>query len=158
MSEDDKRPVRDAALARARACLDAYGADPARWPEADRALFVRYKDDYRFAAAREDAALVDGLLGAAGEARAREALRARLLAAAPRRRRGWGPALRGVLSGAAFAPPAFVRAGALMGVAATAFAAGLATADVGGAASAKAGVEVAVADAFGSDALTETTP
>lgn len=112
---------RDARLARARRMLAAYGADPARWPVEARELFQRYKDDYRFNAAREEAASLDALLAASPTEAASEALRMRLLDLAPARR------------GKGFAPVAWIAArlvpaGALAGLSLAGFAAGFATA------------------------------
>lgn len=88
------REERDGRLARARACLDAYGADPARWPESDRFLFEKYKDDFRFAAARDEAMSLDEALALASPIASSEALRSRMFAAAPERGKRFGARVR----------------------------------------------------------------
>lgn len=127
MTEAPSPSERDARLARARRMLAAYGADPARWPDDARALYERYKDDYRFNAARSDAADIDGLLAAAPDEPASEALRMRLLAAAPDRKSARGLPL-------AFFASRLIPAGALAGLSMAGFMTGLASAslDAGG--------------------------
>jgi hypothetical protein len=75
-------------LARLRAILDAYGADPARWPAEEReaalGLLARSADARR---ERNAAALLDDTLDAAPRMIASPALAARVLDAAPRDRR-----------------------------------------------------------------------
>ena len=74
-------------LARLDEILDAYGAAPARWPEAERTavleLLAHSPDARRH---RDDAAVLDGLLDAVPAAPPSPALAARILAASPRRR------------------------------------------------------------------------
>ncbi len=118
---------RDARLARARRMLEIYGADPARWPAEERALFERYKDDYRFYAARVDAESLDALLASSPEEAPGDAFRMHLLDLAPKR------------GGRRFAPVAFIAArlvpaGALAALSVFGFAAGFASAglDSGG--------------------------
>lgn len=151
MSEGGRSGDRDARLARARACLDAFGADPARWPETDRPLFARYKDDYRFEAARREAAALDAALLLDGEG-ASDTLRARLLASAPPPRRGlfWSRV------GSAGPFSLLAPAGALVSLAALGFVAGLATA--GGAEATDGAAERAFAETFGDAAAIEESP
>lgn len=67
---------------RFRAILDAYGADPARWPEAERAAAQAFASAHPDLVA--EAAALDALLALdAGEAAPSPALRARVLGAAP---------------------------------------------------------------------------
>lgn len=135
-------PERDARLARARRMLAAYGADPDRWPPDARALFHRFKDDYRFDAARKEAGLLDDFLGAAPSEAPSEALRMRLLDLAPERK------------AARFAPAQWIAArlvpaGALAAMSLAGFASGFASAgiDAGGVARA----ESALSSAFASN-------
>lgn len=127
MTEAPSPSERDARLARARRMLAAYGADPARWPDEARALYERYKDDYRFNAARNDAAEIDALLAASPEEPASEALRMRLLAAAPDRKSARRLHF-------AFLASRLIPAGALAGLSVAGFVSGLASAslDAGG--------------------------
>jgi hypothetical protein len=71
-------------LARFTALLDAYGAEPARWPERERAaaltLLARSPEAY---AQRDEAAVLDTLLDRAPAPAPPAALAARILAAAP---------------------------------------------------------------------------
>lgn len=114
-SERDKR------LAEARRMLDAYGADPQRWPENARALYQRYKDDFRFETARREAAALDDAMADARQEAASEALRLRLLQSAPERgARRFAPFISFALR---LAP-----AGAVAGLSAAGYVAGLASA------------------------------
>jgi len=74
-------------LERLEHILDAYGADPAHWPDADRAaalaLLAQSADARR---RRDDAAALDVLLDAVPAVSPSPALAARVLEAAPRRR------------------------------------------------------------------------
>jgi hypothetical protein len=71
-------PVRFAAL------LDAYGADPARWPEDERPAALALLEASADARARQrDAAALDAVLDTAPPARPSDLLVARVLAAAP---------------------------------------------------------------------------
>ena len=83
----DKKNMHDAdEIVRARNVVEAYGADPARWPEADRALMERMESASALAAARDEAAGLDALLAEANAdpaLNAPEGMAARLLAAAP---------------------------------------------------------------------------
>jgi len=125
----------EAERARVHAALAAYGADVARWPDADRAAYARRRTEPDILQAmRRARALAGALAAAAGDAPAPSAaLRARILAAAPGAAAPvWGgrssavsiqARLRAWLAaglGASLAP-----AGALAGVAALGFAAGL---------------------------------
>jgi len=71
-------------LARFTALLDAYGAEPARWPERERAaaltLLARSPEAH---AQRDEAAVLDALLDRAPAPPPPPALAARILAAAP---------------------------------------------------------------------------
>jgi hypothetical protein len=75
----------DMTLDRFAALLDAYGADPARWPDAERAGAQALLDRSAEACARRDAAAaLDALLDRAAAAQPSSALAARILAQAPR--------------------------------------------------------------------------
>lgn len=64
---------------RALDALAAYGADPGRWPEGDRALFAAFANDYEFSLALEDARALDAALDIAAPTPP-EALSQRILA------------------------------------------------------------------------------
>lgn len=95
-------------MARFEAILDAYGADPARWPEAERdaALELMRREPEGAQAALAAARALDAALDAAPDAAPSEALRARVLAAAQSGEsaesqaaaRGWLGALAGVFA------------------------------------------------------------
>ncbi len=69
---------------RFRAVLDAYGADPARWPEAERAAATAFLAAHpQVATALLDAAALDQRLDAAPTQDPSAALMGRVLAAAP---------------------------------------------------------------------------
>jgi len=74
-------------LARLEEILDAYGADPVRWPDGERAamldLLARSPDARR---RRDEAAALDELLDAVPATPPSPALAARILAASPPRR------------------------------------------------------------------------
>lgn len=70
-------------LARGRALLEAYGANPAQWPREDAPLFETLKSDPLFAAARDEAAELDELLAVSPNAAADDALKTRILADFP---------------------------------------------------------------------------
>ena len=73
--------------ARFAALLDAYGADPARWPAVERtAALALLHADAAAARAQARAAALDAVLDRAPVAPPSAALAARVLAAAPRRR------------------------------------------------------------------------
>lgn len=67
-------------MARGLALLDAYGADPARWPAEERSVFAALAGESRFEAARAEAAALDAALGAAPAVAAGEGLSAAILA------------------------------------------------------------------------------
>ncbi len=70
---------------RVKAILDAYGADPARWPEAERAEMKRAVSGLaEFAALRDEQARLDRLLEQDRPPTDTAALEARILAGAPR--------------------------------------------------------------------------
>lgn len=70
--------------ARFAALLDAYGADPARWPEGERAAALAFLDaDPAARQARADAARLDAVLDRAPVEPPSAALMDRVLAAAP---------------------------------------------------------------------------
>ncbi len=71
------------AVSRAIRLLDAYGANPARWPADEAASFEAVKDDPRIRAARKEAAALDAVLSAAPEAACAEALKSRILSRVP---------------------------------------------------------------------------
>jgi hypothetical protein len=104
MTVDDKE---GGSLARFEALLDAYGAEPRRWPEDRRAwaeaLLARSP---AAVSARDEAARLDLLLDAADTEGASAALMGRVLAAAPAPRRPLRLRLREILKpaiGLAFA-------------------------------------------------------
>lgn len=102
---------------RVKAILDAYGADPAHWPEAERAEMKRAVSGLaEFAALREEQAGLDRLLNQDRVEPDTATLEARILASAPR------PAAqvsRGRVRGRipAFAAIASLVAGSLLGFA-----------------------------------------
>jgi len=67
-------------LDRLRHCCDAYGADPARWPDALRAEFGDLIATDEAADIREDAQFLDGFLNAATAPRMSEDLTRRIAA------------------------------------------------------------------------------
>ncbi len=91
-------------LERFQACAEAYGADPRRWPAADRALHARHAHTAAGAAILAAAARTDDFLDAWPSDAAPDDLAARIAAAAlderPRRMR------RAAWSAAAFAASA----------------------------------------------------
>lgn len=93
MSDERMRPERFAAL------LDAYGAEPRRWPEGERQAALEYLMASRGARRlRDDAAALDGLLDAVPPARPSAGLRERVLANAPARRGGHTRLVAGALA------------------------------------------------------------
>lgn len=123
-----------AAHAEARLALDAYGADPARWPTQAQPLFDAARGDTAFEAARADAAALDAALDKARAPRAGEALEAAILASydiAPRMAGGGFLAAFGLRDGVGFRR--FIPAGALAGLSAIGFVVGAATAGAGSA-------------------------
>ncbi|MEE2690747.1 MAG: hypothetical protein VX640_04305 [Pseudomonadota bacterium] len=112
---------REALLKTALAYFDAYGADLARWPEQARRTAEALAGDARFEAARETALALDRDLALVTAPAAGDALKERMLAAAPGRRPSQGaPLLASLFAGRRFAP-----AGALAGLTALGFAAGM---------------------------------
>ena len=76
----------DMTLDRFAVLLDAYGADPARWPDAERAAARALLDRSSEARARRDAAAaLDALLDRAATVEPSSALAERVLAQAPQR-------------------------------------------------------------------------
>lgn len=139
---------RDGLLESALAHFGIYGGDLSRWPDEARREARALAGDPRFEAARSDALALDAALDAAPPPAASEALMARILDAAPAR-----PARAGDASGwlrGLFAARRFVPAGALAGLSALGFAAGMVTAAGGAAAQDEALVyaEAAVASAL----------
>ena len=67
-------------LDRLRACCDAYGADPARWPDALREEFSSLYLSDEAADIRADAQSLDGFLNAASAPRMSEDLERRIMA------------------------------------------------------------------------------
>lgn len=108
----------DIDLQRLRELIDAYGAEPRRWPESERKAATRLLDDsvqarQWLAQARATDALLDGLQAPPPP----EALRERLLSRTPQRR-GPGPALAALwrdMGGWSLAGPALA-AGLALGV------------------------------------------
>jgi hypothetical protein len=78
MTEDNN----DTGAARFRAVTEAYGADPARWPEEDREIMAAFQARRPKEAAQflEAARRLDAELDKAGELPPTEALRRRVLA------------------------------------------------------------------------------
>ena len=108
---------------RFEALTAAYGADPRRWPAAERAAAATFMDAEDAAAQRIlfEARLVDAALDASVDPRASDALRQRVIADAahaglrprpPRRR--WSPGPLGWASGAGWA--AACVAGVIVGI------------------------------------------
>jgi len=75
-----RRPISTEALEAVRRCFERYGADPERWPEADRAAYAAYADAEELGPVRAEAAALDGFLGAASAPRMDEGLERRMLA------------------------------------------------------------------------------
>ncbi len=75
-----RRPISTEALEAVRRCFERYGADPARWPEADRAAYAAYADAAELDPVRAEAAALDDFLGAASAPRMDEGLERRMLA------------------------------------------------------------------------------
>jgi hypothetical protein len=103
---------------RLTALIEAYGADPARWPAADRALGQAALADPVLRAAVDEARALDRLLEASRPTQPSAALRDRVLAGALRAgltgpRRSWSFDPLTWLSGAGWAAAAF--AGVLAG-------------------------------------------
>lgn len=106
--------------ARFAALLDAYGADPARWPEEERAAALALLATSSDARARQrEAAALDAMLGTAPPAPPSDLLVARVLAAAPgaaaaarpatdraRARAAWRRSRRAAIAAAALAAAA----------------------------------------------------
>jgi hypothetical protein len=114
-------------LARARALLDAYGADRARWPAGDRALFDALIGDPRFEAARQEAAALDAALGAAPADAAGAALKDAILARFPARP-AHGSRLQSIIEASMHGFGRLAPLGAAAGLSALGFAIGLASA------------------------------
>jgi hypothetical protein len=75
----------DLTIERFTALLEAYGADPARWPDAERAgAHVLLERSAEARARRDAAAALDGLLDRAATTQPSRALAERILAQAPR--------------------------------------------------------------------------
>lgn len=77
--------------------IAAYGAEPARWPAAEREAARAFMQANRSAAERMlfEARMIDAMLDAAPRAEAGHDLRARILAAAPKERAARGFSLAG---------------------------------------------------------------
>lgn len=100
---------------RVKAILDAYGADPAHWPEAERAAMKRAVSSLaEFTALRDEQAGLDHLLNQDRIALDAAALKARILVTAPRPA---PQASRGRVGGRipAFAAAASLVVGSLLG-------------------------------------------
>jgi hypothetical protein len=126
--------------ARFKAIIEAYGADPDRWPEAERddALAYRRGADASETALLKDAAELDGLLAAASPARVDAALVARVMASARR------PSFLAALFGGA----GHVGTGARAGVAAACLALVVLGTGAGWASSGRGATAVTAEDAF----------
>ena len=82
-------------IARARDLLDAYGADPARWPAAERTALSAFIAEFPEAArARDRAEMLDRVLDRAGTQAPSDRVRAQILSAAPIRSDDWLESLR----------------------------------------------------------------
>jgi len=142
-SPSDRHTLLEAALAH----FEIYGGDVARWPEEAQRDAQVLAGDPSFEAARRDAMALDAALDVVPPV-ASDALLARLLDAAPARAApaGEAPGWMGRL----FTTRRFVPAGALAGLSALGFAAGMITATGGAAAQDEALVyaEAAVASAL----------
>lgn len=78
-------------LARAKACIAAYGANPARWPADAQGLYALFDGDPDFAEALASAIRLDKVLDFYVAPQMNEAAKARLLQQAPK---GPSPSLR----------------------------------------------------------------
>lgn len=70
-------------VTRAIDLMNAYGADPRRWPADEAALFDALESDPRFQAVRQDAAALDAALRSAPDAVCTEALKTSILSRFP---------------------------------------------------------------------------
>lgn len=76
-----RQPASTDRLEAVKRCFEAYGADPARWPEKERAAYGAFADADETAQARAEAETLDGFLGAAtAPPPAPDALKARIIA------------------------------------------------------------------------------
>lgn len=101
-------------LARLRALLDSYGADPTRWPADERvAALVLLQADPQARALREEAARLDAALDGWVIAAPSAGLAARVLASAPAPREHWLRRLWEDIGGWRLAAPAFAASLAL---------------------------------------------
>ncbi|MEO1135188.1 MAG: hypothetical protein AAFW68_01095 [Pseudomonadota bacterium] len=114
---------------------DAYGADPARWPDKQRAALAGLLDTDEAAAILAEAQSLDGFLNAATAPRMAEDLQRRIIAAyeAPKPGAGVFDWLSGVFSVSRIVP-----AGALAGLGALGLVSGVMTAPAGAALSPEA--------------------
>ena len=116
-------PISTDQIQAVKRCFEAYGADPAKWPDDRRAAYGAFADAPGLAEARAEAEALDGFLGAASAPPpAPDALKSRMLAeyqTVEARLSGGGGALSKI--GGAFArffdQGALLPAGALAGVA-----------------------------------------
>ena len=112
-------------LERLRRCCDAYGADPARWPDLERLLLADSLDTDEAAEMRAEAETLDAFLNAATAPQMSEDLTRRLAASyvPPAGKTGWIERMREFLPTARLIP-----VGAFAGLAALGLATGIATA------------------------------
>lgn len=144
---------RDAKLAAALAALDMYGGDDSRWPIGARRSASALAGDATFEAARREALALDAMLDIEAP-RASEALLGRILLHAPARPPAT-PRFSLSTALAALAPARILPVGAVAGLSALGFAAGILTAPIGAAAQDEALVyaEAALTSAFGDEEL-----
>lgn len=111
--------MNDVTADRVRALLDAYGADPGRWPEAERAAARRLvAADPALAAEFAEAAAVDTLLDALPDPAPSPALRVALKDIPDRARLGWADRLAALWPfEAPWRPAAGLAAAAVVGIA-----------------------------------------
>ena len=112
-------------------CFELYGADPARWPAAERDAYGAFVDADELAAVRAEAMALDGFLGAATAPRAGADLSLKVMADFDAQQaqgaKGFGFDFDGFLAGL-FSPPRFAAgafaAAAVLGVASGVISAG----------------------------------
>lgn len=118
-------PISTDRLDALRRVCDAYGADPARWPDAQQSALADLLDTDEAADILADAQFLDGFLNAASAPRMSEDLTRRIAAGyeAPKAPRGLMDFLRALAPGMRLLP-----AGALAGAGALGLASGIVTA------------------------------
>lgn len=151
MSERSTPSDANAAIRRALLLIDIHGGDFDRWPDDARAFVAAFETDPRFIAARRDCVLLEAALDQASSGVASDALKARILAAAPAR--APAAASPGLSSLFGFSGKRLLPAGALAGLCGLGLVVGLVTAPVSAASADEALVyaEAAVDAALGEE-------